>query len=69
MILNFPLQYYKPEGIPAKNLNSDVCALCGNQFLVKVGQEGVVENTYRLTCAHEYVPYINVQNVATKYTR
>ena len=67
--ISFPLQYYKPEGIPAKNLNSDVCALCGNQFLVKVGQEGVVENTYRLTCAHEYVPYINVQNVATKYTR
>ena len=46
-------QYYKPEGIPARQLDSDVCALCGNQFLVKVGQEGVVENTYRLSCGHE----------------
>ena len=54
-ILFISLQYYKPEGIPARQLDRDVCALCGNQFLVKVGQEGVVENTYRLSCAHEYV--------------
>lgn len=46
--------YYKPEGIPARQLDSDVCALCGNQFLVKVGQEGVVENTFRLPCGHEF---------------
>lgn len=46
--------YYKPGGMPARRLDADVCALCGNQFLVKVGQEGVVENTYRLTCSHEY---------------
>lgn len=45
--------YYQPEGIPARQLDQDVCALCGNQFLVKVGQEGVVENTYRLSCSHE----------------
>ena len=51
---SFPFwQYYKPEGIPARQLDSDVCALCGNQFLVKVGQEGVVENTFRLPCGHE----------------
>jgi len=46
--------YYKPEGIPSRQLDGDMCALCGNQFLVKVGQEGVVENTYRLTCGHEF---------------
>ena len=52
---NFPLffQYYKPSGIPVRQLDKNVCALCGNQFLVKVGEEGVVENTYRLTCGHE----------------
>jgi len=46
--------YYKPGGMPARRLDADVCALCGNKFLVKVGQEGVVENTYRLTCSHEF---------------
>ena len=46
-------QYYKPSGIPVRQLDSNMCALCGNQFLVQVGQEGVVENTYRLSCGHE----------------
>lgn len=45
--------YYKPEGIPSRQLEQDVCALCGNKFLVKVDQEGVMENTYRLSCSHE----------------
>ena len=45
--------YYKPSGIPERQLENDVCALCGNKLLVKVGEEGVVENTYRLTCSHE----------------
>ena len=47
------LQYYQPEGVPTRHLESDMCALCGNKFLVKVGEEGVVENTYRLSCGHE----------------
>eukprot|EP00096_Caligus_rogercresseyi_P011541 TRINITY_DN4553_c0_g1_i2.p1 TRINITY_DN4553_c0_g1~~TRINITY_DN4553_c0_g1_i2.p1 ORF type:complete len:325 (-),score=52.80 TRINITY_DN4553_c0_g1_i2:72-1046(-) len=46
--------YYKPEGIPARHLENDVCALCGNQFLIKVGQEGMFENTFRLACKHEF---------------
>ena len=54
LFLFFPLQYYKPEGIPDRKCEN-VCALCGNEFLVKVGQEGVIENTYKLTCGHEYV--------------
>ena len=45
--------YYQPGGMPARRLDSDVCALCENQFLAKVGEGGVVENTYRLTCSHE----------------
>ena len=51
--LLFFFQYYKPSGIPVRQLDSNMCALCGNQFLVQVGQEGVVENTYRLSCSHE----------------
>ncbi len=50
---NVCFQYYQKEGIPSRHLESNMCALCGNQFLVKVGQEGVVENTYRLSCSHE----------------
>merc|ERR1712150_132877 len=46
--------YYQPGGMPARRLDAAVCALCGNHFLVKVGEEGVVENTYRLTCSHEF---------------
>jgi len=46
--------YYQPEGIPSRQLEADMCALCGNKFLVKVGEEGVVENTYRLSCGHEF---------------
>jgi RING finger protein 121 len=45
--------YYKPSGIPSRQLEGDMCSLCGNKILVKVGEEGVVENTYRLTCGHE----------------
>ena len=62
----FLLQYYKPEGIPDRKCEHDVCALCGNQFLVKVGQEGVIENTYKLTCSHEYVN-ISIFNALSFY--
>ena len=47
------LGYYTKTGIPQRQLEPDMCALCGNKFLVKVGEEGVVENTYRLSCGHE----------------
>jgi hypothetical protein len=28
--------------------------VCGNKLLVSVEQEGVLENTYRLSCGHEF---------------
>jgi RING finger protein 121 len=28
--------------------------VCGNKLLVSVDEEGVLENTYRLTCGHEF---------------
>ena len=28
--------------------------MCGNKLLVPVGEEGVIENTFRLTCSHEF---------------
>ena len=36
-----------------RQLDSNMCPLCGNVLLVRAGEEGIVENTYRLTCGHE----------------
>jgi len=46
--------YYTPIGMPTKSLEPGICAICGNPQLVPVGEEGVVENTYRLTCGHTF---------------
>ena len=46
--------YYKQEGIPERALETDTCAVCGNKLLVSAEQEGVLENTYRLSCGHEF---------------
>ena len=46
--------YYKQEGIPERALETDTCAVCGNKLLVPVGEEGVIENTFRLSCGHEF---------------
>jgi len=48
------LGYYTPSGIPSRQLDSNMCPLCGNVLLVRAGEEGIVENTYRLTCGHEF---------------
>ncbi|XP_004536133.1 RING finger protein 121 [Ceratitis capitata] len=44
--------YYTPQGIPTRHLDNNVCAICGNQLLVNVKEEGLFENTYKLTCNH-----------------
>ncbi|KAM3965932.1 E3 ubiquitin ligase Rnf121 [Aphomia sociella] len=49
--------YYTQEGIPTRQLESNVCAVCGNQLLVDVNEEGVLENTYKLTCSHVFHEY------------
>ncbi|KAJ8721103.1 hypothetical protein PYW08_006568 [Mythimna loreyi] len=46
--------YYTQEGMPTRQLDSNVCAVCGNQLLVDVNVEGVLENTYKLTCGHVF---------------
>ena len=30
------------------------CAVCGNKLLVTADQDGVLENTFRLACGHEF---------------
>lgn len=46
--------YYSPQGIPTKNLDPNVCAICGNKLLVSTDEEGIIENTYQVTCGHVF---------------
>ncbi|XP_077290436.1 E3 ubiquitin ligase Rnf121 [Arctopsyche grandis] len=46
--------YYMPQGMPTRHLDNNVCAVCGNPLLVAAGEEGVIENTYKLTCGHVF---------------
>lgn len=50
------LQYYSASGMPTKHLSDNICAVCGQPILVDVSEEGIIENTYRLSCNHVY-PY------------
>lgn len=40
--------------MPTRTLDSTVCAICGNKLLVTTEEEGVIENTYKLSCDHVY---------------
>ncbi len=40
--------------MPSRNLSNDVCAVCGQKIFVDVDEEGVIEDTYQLTCNHMY---------------
>jgi len=46
--------YHKEEGMPERHLEHDTCAVCANKLLVAAGEDGVIENTYKLTCGHEF---------------
>lgn len=48
----FLFQYYSAQGISTRHLDPTVCAVCGNRLLVSENEEGVIENTYKLTCEH-----------------
>ena len=56
--LSFPpallSQFYSESGMPTKHLSDSVCAVCGQQIFVDVSEEGIIENTYRLSCNHVY---------------
>jgi len=54
LTLPFVTQYYTPQGIPTRHLDQNVCAVCGNQLLVSEKEEGVIENTYKLSCNHVF---------------
>lgn len=46
--------YYRKDGMPTRTLESNICALCGNKLLVSEEDQGIVEDTYRLSCQHVF---------------
>lgn len=46
--------YYSPQGMPTRHLEDNVCAVCGNKLLVSEKEEGIIENTYKLSCNHVF---------------
>lgn len=47
-------QYYNFDGMPTRNLEENICAVCGNKILIGTDEEGIIENTYKLSCSHSY---------------
>ncbi|OXB62456.1 hypothetical protein ASZ78_013800 [Callipepla squamata] len=45
---------FSASGMPTKHLSDSVCAVCGQQIFVDVNEEGIIENTYRLSCNHVF---------------
>ena len=46
-------QYYTSTGLPARKLEPNVCAVCGNDILDD--DDDVSEKSYKLSCDHVYV--------------
>lgn len=40
--------------MPTRHLETNICAVCGNNLLVDADKEGIIENTYKLSCSHAY---------------
>lgn len=40
--------------MPIRSLDLNVCAVCGNDLLVSEKDEGVIENTFKLSCHHVF---------------
>ncbi|KAG4068076.1 hypothetical protein HA402_011409 [Bradysia odoriphaga] len=46
--------YYHPKGLPTRQLEENICAVCGHELVVKAEEEGLLENSYKLPCNHVF---------------
>lgn len=53
--------------MPTRHLEAGVCAVCGNKLLVQENEEGVLENTYKLSCDHVYPFYAHALKIMSHY--
>uniref|UniRef100_L7M6V6 Putative ring-containing e3 ubiquitin ligase n=1 Tax=Rhipicephalus pulchellus TaxID=72859 RepID=L7M6V6_RHIPC len=44
--------YYTTTGVPVRQLESNVCAVCGNKIHVLDNSDAIVEESYKLPCGH-----------------
>ncbi|XP_048669502.1 RING finger protein 175 isoform X3 [Marmota marmota marmota] len=44
--------FYSVSGMPTRSLADDICAVCGQRIIVELDEEGLIENTYQLSCNH-----------------
>ncbi|XP_060034933.1 RING finger protein 175 isoform X3 [Erinaceus europaeus] len=44
--------FYSGNGMPTRSLSKNICAVCGQQIVVELDEDGVIENTYQLSCNH-----------------
>uniref|UniRef100_A0A8C4W9G5 Ring finger protein 175 n=1 Tax=Gopherus evgoodei TaxID=1825980 RepID=A0A8C4W9G5_9SAUR len=46
--------FYNVSGMPTRSLSNDICAVCGQKIFVDINEEGIIENTYQLSCNHVF---------------
>ncbi|CAN0056946.1 unnamed protein product [Bubo scandiacus] len=46
--------FYSISGIPATNLSNDICTICRQKIFVDINEEGIIQNTYQLSCNHVF---------------
>uniref|UniRef100_A0A663DYL4 Ring finger protein 175 n=1 Tax=Aquila chrysaetos chrysaetos TaxID=223781 RepID=A0A663DYL4_AQUCH len=48
------ISFYNTSGIPTRNLSNSICAVCTQKIFVDINEEGIIENTYQLSCNHVF---------------
>ncbi|NXG86306.1 RN175 protein, partial [Stercorarius parasiticus] len=48
------ISFYNISGIPTRSLSNDICTVCGQNIFVDINEEGIIENTYQLSCNHVF---------------
>ncbi|CAK6445876.1 unnamed protein product [Pipistrellus nathusii] len=46
--------FYSDSGMPTRSLSDSICAVCGQKIIVELDEEGLIENTYQLSCNHVF---------------
>uniref|UniRef100_G3SVI1 Ring finger protein 175 n=1 Tax=Loxodonta africana TaxID=9785 RepID=G3SVI1_LOXAF len=44
------LGFYNISGMSTRSLSDNICAVCGQEIIVDLDEEGFIENTYQLSC-------------------
>lgn len=52
--VHLPQQFYSVSGMPTRSLSDNICAVCGQKIIVELDEEGLIENTYQLSCNHVF---------------